>query len=110
MAFGRRYQEDYQAYEARRIAEGASLDDPHFYDAFDAEHGPIASPVGPEDKYVAEQDHFPHPLFFPTVLLFAGLFAFFAGCLLRRLTRPSRRTGIPAPANVLDTPARPAGP
>ncbi len=85
LAFGRGYQNEYQTYEARRIAEGASLDDPHFYDAFDAEHGSIASPVGPEDRYVVEQDYFPNPLFFSTVMLFAGLFAFTAACLIRWL-------------------------
>jgi tetratricopeptide (TPR) repeat protein len=86
LAFGRRYQEEYQTYEARRIAQGESLDDPHFYDAFDAEHGPIASPVGPEDRYVVEQEYFPNPRFFPTLALFAGVFAFSAACLLRWLS------------------------
>jgi hypothetical protein len=86
LAFGRRYQEEYQTYEARRIAQGESLDDPHLYDAFDAEHGPIASPVGPEDRYVVEQEYFPNPRFFPTLALFAGVFAFSAACLLRWLS------------------------
>ena len=86
LAFGRRYQDDYQAYEARRVADGVSLDDAHFYDAFEAAQVPIASPVGPEDKYIAEHDDFPHPLFFPIVLLFSGLFALPGALLLRRVT------------------------
>jgi hypothetical protein len=81
-------------YEARRIAEGASLDDEHFYDVFNADHAAIASPVGPEDKYVVRGDRFPHPLFYPTVVLFAGVFAFPVACLLRW-----RRTAPPAKPN-----------
>ncbi len=51
LEIGQKHQKEYQAYEARCIAAGASIDDAHFYDAFDAEHGSIASPVGPEKTY-----------------------------------------------------------
>ena len=47
---GQQYQKDYQEYEAKRLAEGASVDDPHFYDAFDANRPPIATQVGDEDR------------------------------------------------------------
>src|SRR5205085_7214973 len=50
LAFGQRYQQEYRDYEAKRLAEGARTDDPHFYDDFHNEHGPIATPVGNEDK------------------------------------------------------------
>jgi hypothetical protein len=50
LAYGQTYQRDYQQYETDQIARGASIDDPHFYDAFHAARPPIASPVGPEDE------------------------------------------------------------
>jgi hypothetical protein len=81
LAFGQRYQAAYQEYEARRIREGASLDDPHFYDAFDAEHGPIASPPGPAEQYLAVNDQFAPDA--PFGLMDAGLAALAAACLLR---------------------------
>jgi len=83
--FGRRYQADYQDYEAKQIKGGASIEDSHFYDAFHAKHGPIASPVGQEDKFVINEDpyHWMPSVPYPAMLLFAGLFAFVAACLLR---------------------------
>src|SRR4051812_24787576 len=50
LAYGHRYQQDYQQYEAGQIAKGRSIEDPHFYDDFHAGRPPIASPVGPEDE------------------------------------------------------------
>jgi len=81
---GRRYQQAYQQYEAKRIREGMSIDDPHFYDTFDKEHGPIATLPGREDKFVARSGDFvvPPPSW-PCVLLFAGLFAFVAAWWMR---------------------------
>jgi hypothetical protein len=79
LAFGRRYQESYQAYEAQRIAAGAALDDPHFYDAFDAEHAAIASPIGPADQYLVEKHSsikLPHAVRIAAMFFGAGLFAF----------------------------------
>jgi hypothetical protein len=86
LAFGNHYQQTYQKYEAHRIAQGASIDDPHFYDAFHAAHGPIASPLGEADKFVvkarvAGQNE--SLIALPSVLLFAGLFAFVGACLFR---------------------------
>jgi hypothetical protein len=82
LAFGQRYQKAYQEYEARRIREGASIDDPHFYDAFNAAQGPIASPVGTEDHFVIDR-LMPRPSAMAAVLLSAGICAFLTACLLR---------------------------
>jgi hypothetical protein len=81
---GQRYQQGYQRYEEQRIAAGASIDDPHFYDAFHAEHDAIATPVGSEDQFVVEEA--PRGFFDgtePLMLLFAGLFAFATAFVLR---------------------------
>lgn len=87
---GLAYQKACQDYEARKIHEGTAADDPHFYDAFDAEQGPIASPVGDEDRFLPADDDAgfsPGP-----TLLGAGVFAFL-GCLfvlfLDRCTPPA---------------------
>lgn len=53
LAFGLRYQEERQRFEAERIAAGADIDAPDFFAefdrAFEAQHGPIASPLGGAD-------------------------------------------------------------
>lgn len=54
LAFGKRYQDAYHAFEAAQIRKGVPLTDEHFYEAFHAEHGAIASPIGPSDRFVAE--------------------------------------------------------
>jgi tetratricopeptide (TPR) repeat protein len=86
LAFGQAYQKACQEYEMKHIREGASIDDPHFYDAFDTEHGSIASPVGEEDRFVVVRSSFPsiaHPL----TLLGAGVFAFVTALWLRYRAR-----------------------
>jgi hypothetical protein len=83
LKYGQRYQQEYQEYEARRIAEGASIDEADFYDDFLAGREPIASPSGEADKFVAMHD-FPTAINWPAVFLFAGLFAF-AGAVGMRL-------------------------
>ena len=84
LAFGLRYQSAYQEYEAKRIKEGASIDDPHFYDAFHAEHGSVASPVGPEDKFIVADARKPERSFsLLAMVVFAGPFAFVTACFLR---------------------------
>jgi hypothetical protein len=81
---GRHYQEAYQHYEAERIAAGASVEDPHFDEAFFAQHGPIASPPGEADKFVARQHDFAiPPPSWASISFFAGLFAFAAAVLWR---------------------------
>jgi hypothetical protein len=75
LAHGQRYQKEYQEYEAERIGAGKSLDDPQFYDDFNAAHPPIASPVGAEETYVAENES--HALFWnwPVAVFAAGVSA-----------------------------------
>jgi hypothetical protein len=93
LAFGQRYQKMYQDYESQKIAAGASIDDPKFYDAFFAEQGPIATPPGPEE-YVVIQRHATNLATAPwsTMLLFAGIGAFG----IAWLTRPRRPKEIVA--------------
>ncbi|HYE18449.1 MAG TPA: hypothetical protein VEA69_08390 [Tepidisphaeraceae bacterium] len=76
------YQAAYQQYEADRIAAGASIDDPKFYDAFLAKHGEIATPPGLADfhTYAAGGDSG----YIPFTVLGAGLFAFTAALFNRR--------------------------
>ncbi len=82
LTFGQEYQKAYQAYEANRIGERTRTDDPNFYDAFDRNHGPIATRVGNEDrafgKYTRQLPGDP----LPGSLLFAGLFAFAAAGIM----------------------------
>jgi hypothetical protein len=87
LAYGHRYQKEYQDYEAGRIREGAPLDDDHFYDDFHATHPPIASPVGDEEKYVAELGTSELYLNWPVAALAAGISAFLAAWLVRRGAR-----------------------
>lgn len=51
LAFGEGYRKDYQDFEARKIAAGASIADPHFFDDFPRMAEAIASPSGPEEWY-----------------------------------------------------------
>lgn len=55
LAFGQRYQKEYQDYESSRIKNGASVYDPQFYDEFEQSHSPIATPVGKEDQTFAKR-------------------------------------------------------
>jgi len=48
---GEDFQKRFQQYEAARLAEGASIDDPHFHEAFQRSEPPIASRPGPEEWY-----------------------------------------------------------
>jgi hypothetical protein len=99
LAHGQRFQKEYQAYESRRIEEGATLDDPHFYDDFERNRKPIASPVGQEDRtYVRRERIEREPIGFELAancLLFAGLFAFSAAAL--PLVFGKRRSAVLAP-------------
>jgi hypothetical protein len=88
LAFGRRYQAAYQEYEEKKIREGADIDDPDFYDAFEKEHGPIVSRVGREDVFLAENYRWSVSW---DALLYAGLFAFGAASLWRLLFSGIRR-------------------
>jgi hypothetical protein len=88
---GMQYQQAYQEYEQRRIREGAALGDPRFYDAFDAEHGSIASPVGDEDRFLPDDDP-SKARALPLLLLGAGIFAC-AGVLIIRAGERCCRAG-----------------
>ena len=108
LAYGKRYQQAYQDYEVQRIHAGASIDDPHFYDAFHAEHGPIASPSGPEEEFrAAAVDHFARLRPVPAMLFGEGLAAFVTAIALRFLGRPKPtpadnrfQTANPSPGNL----------
>lgn len=77
LAHGQDYQRAYQDYEAKRIAAGASPDDPDFYQAFDEQHGSIATPVGAEDKTSVKERMKAGSIEWPWPLFCAGLFALF---------------------------------
>src|SRR5262249_60813156 len=44
LQIGQGYQQAYQKFEEDQIGAGKDLDDPHFYDAFHAQHGNFATP------------------------------------------------------------------
>jgi hypothetical protein len=87
LAYGQHYQRQYQEYEAQRIAAGASLDDPHFYDDFEATREPIASRVGDEDKFVAEKVPMMPYLNWPVAFFAAGVSACLGACFVRLVAR-----------------------
>jgi hypothetical protein len=95
LAFGLRYQEAQHRYEEERIKAGASLDEPHFYNAFHARHGNIASPPGGADVMVVDVPSRFAEL--PGVVFVAGLFAFGTALGLwssgRRRRSPTSATG-----------------
>ena len=55
LAFGLKYQQEYQAYAEQQIQAGRNLNDPHFFDEFHSGRSPIASKVGPEEWYAGER-------------------------------------------------------
>jgi tetratricopeptide (TPR) repeat protein len=82
LQFGKDYQTAYQEYEATKLAAGAPLDDPHFYEEFHKKRGPIATPVGKEDKpFVIASDAHESPL--AGMVLGAGAMAFLGACLVQ---------------------------
>jgi hypothetical protein len=84
LAHGQRYQKEHQDYEAERIRAGVPLDDEHFYDDFNAAHGPIASPVGEEETFVATKHDYYQPYFNgPVAVLAAGVAACLGAVLVR---------------------------
>ena len=100
LAHGQDYQRAYQLYEEEQIAAGKSLDDPHFYDAFRARQGPIASPVGPEDEFVAYDTT--EPFSTRALILFAGLGTLAAAGILwlvKWMARPEAKATLESLAN-----------
>jgi hypothetical protein len=60
LAYGEAYQREYQRYEEEKIAAGASIDDPKFYDDFHAGREPIASVPGKEEWHVSRKSLLAH--------------------------------------------------
>jgi hypothetical protein len=95
LASGQRYQRSYQEYEAKQIAAGVSIEGEHFYDAFHADHKPIASPTGPADQFLVDADFFRAWRLNPAVvLLFAGISGFSVALLLR-IVAAFKKSGTP---------------
>jgi hypothetical protein len=91
LAYGQRFQKEYQEYEAQRIKTGASLDAPDFYAAFFKDREPIATPLGRADSYLIGPAFWRPSFNWGAAVFVAGLFAFFTACLLRwRAERGSR--------------------
>lgn len=60
LAWGRQYQQEYHDYEAKQIAAGVRLDDPHFYDVFFNDRKEIASDPGLADDMYVSEEHAKH--------------------------------------------------
>jgi hypothetical protein len=58
LAFGEAYQRAFQLYTEEKIAAGANLDDPHFFDGFHDSRPAIASQVGPEEWYAGARQSY----------------------------------------------------
>jgi hypothetical protein len=95
---GQDYQKAFQEYEARRIRDGASINDPHFYDAFHAEHGSIASPIGEEDRFPEDSRVLSRSfhLVLPMACLGAGLLSLTGVLLFCLFDRRSRSAAVEA--------------
>lgn len=108
LAFGERYQREYQEYEATKIAAGASIDDPHFFDEFHAGRPWIASKSGPEEWYAYESGSINAriiPLARNGALLGAGIAAMLAALMIRWKVRYDRRPPVIIRLHVTDPPA-----
>jgi hypothetical protein len=91
LQIGQGYQRAYQKYEEDQIAAGKDLDDPHFYDAFHAVHGNIATPIGEAD-FLAVQEVTPRA---SAWMVFAGgSLVFVVALLLLLWQRRRRRTAM----------------
>jgi hypothetical protein len=88
LAFGQGYQEERQAAEADLLRAGASLEEARAAAAFEAAHGPIASPVGPEELVITREPVLGFGLLPLAVVLFwAGAFALPAAVVVRLVRR-----------------------
>ncbi|MBY0232413.1 MAG: hypothetical protein K2W96_24305 [Gemmataceae bacterium] len=90
-AFGLEHQRARRRYEEERIAAGASIDDKAFFDAFDREHGPIASPVGAEEWYAIPPPHYADRQGLAYGLLAGGIVGMAVALLVRRLGKQELR-------------------
>lgn len=86
LAFGEKYQQEYQEYEVGKIAAGASIHDEHFWDEFNASHPPIATPPGPEEYLVTYRRDYSGPVVagLGGVVFGVGLVAFLAAAFWPR--------------------------
>jgi hypothetical protein len=89
LAYGLRFQKEYQDYEEAKIGDGKNIADEHFFDSFYNHREPIASPTGPEEMFVFEmQDYRPtFPRVFPGGAACAGAFAFVTSLWMYRRAR-----------------------
>ncbi|HVK12481.1 MAG TPA: hypothetical protein VM597_27270 [Gemmataceae bacterium] len=104
MAYGERFQAEYQAFEAAKIAAGADIDDPKFFDDFHAGREPIASRPGPEEWYAGGRVRYTMDRivsqFLSWGLLTGGTLVFFVGLALTWLDRRHvtlKPTEVPSP-------------
>jgi hypothetical protein len=86
LAYGQKYQKEYQEYVAKKIAAGVSIDVPDFYDEFNQAHKSIATKPGKEEWYATEGQTNYFPIERAKNILFYGWFGgglglFWAGCL-----------------------------
>lgn len=95
LAHGLRYQREYQEYEAKQIAAGVPLTDEHFYDAFHAGRDPIASPVGPEERFTYVPPSKRYEYIRKRSWAWAVLAGGFTALLCAGVSRLRRRAGLP---------------
>lgn len=78
LAYGERYQREYQDFEAAKIAAGVDIRDEHFFDAFHKDRDPIATPPGPEEFLVTQRHDYAGPVIsgLAGAVLAVGLVAF----------------------------------
>ncbi len=102
LAYGERFQKEYQQYEAAKISAGAGLDDEHFFDEFYVGRDAIASPVG-EEEWISwvpawEMREYATQRGFAIGVLRAGLAAMLVALLLQlkslRARAKSAETGV----------------
>jgi hypothetical protein len=89
LSFGLKYQKDYQAYEAVKIAAGADIAGDHFFDDFNARHPAIQSPTGLEELYAFEDGRIDAkmPYIVGGACLSSGIAAFLTSWFLYRRSR-----------------------
>lgn len=91
LAFGEKYQKEYQEYEAAKIAGGASIHDKHFWYEFNQSHPSIATVPGPEEYLVTHNIDYVGPKVAAVggAVFGVGLVAFLAAAFWPR-RKPSR--------------------
>ncbi|WP_435016031.1 hypothetical protein TA3x_003590 [Tundrisphaera sp. TA3] len=103
LAYGQGFQEAYQAFEAAKIAAGASIDDAHFFDDFPRRREAIASRSGPEEWFVdvprSRISEYAAGRSRAWGIFGAGVMALATASLLR--LRRGNRSPAPTPGNAL---------